>query len=335
MNTNQQHLWAEKPLTRDDVRKMINEHGGPNGLDLSNRNLKGIDLSKTDLSGIILTGSILCNANLQLTNLQESANLQETDLSCANLEMSIILYANLKRADLSKAVLKGANFYGAQLQDANLWAADLTYTALDGADLEGATFRGAIFDHTYLYGANLANANLYGADLSTVSSLNGIKWGKKYIIGEELKCSPETAEGVYRDLKRWHTQAGLYDIAGEFFFREMEMKRKARKWRPNPFPKLWTTLTYLLCGYGERPARAIVSALVIVLGLGSIYIAGTSSIDLAYYFSLVSFTAIGYGGWVDSASVVSWVKALGAVEAVLGVFMMALFVTTFTRKMSR
>ena len=40
----------EKPLTREDMLRLIEEHGGPEGLDLSGRNLRGIDLSLLCLS---------------------------------------------------------------------------------------------------------------------------------------------------------------------------------------------------------------------------------------------------------------------------------------------
>ena len=51
------------------------------------------------------------------------------------------------------------------------------------------------------------------------------------------------------------------------------------------------------------------------------------------YFSAVSFTALGYGSWVNITS--DAIRGLGAAESFLGVFMMALFLVTFTRKMTR
>ena len=51
------------------------------------------------------------------------------------------------------------------------------------------------------------------------------------------------------------------------------------------------------------------------------------------YYSFISFTAVGYGAWVTEST--GWVKWLGVQETILGVFMMSLFLVTFTRKMTR
>ena len=54
---------------------------------------------------------------------------------------------------------------------------------------------------------------------------------------------------------------------------------------------------------------------------------------ISLYFSGASFTALGYASWAPQLD--SWVKYLGVVESFLGVFLIALFLVTFTRKMTR
>jgi hypothetical protein len=74
-----------------------------------------------------------------------------------------------------------------------------------------------------------------------------------------------------------------------------------------------------------------------VFGLALVYLAigalTPNTFLNSLYYSAVSFTALGYGSWVPEPT--GWVKGLGAFEAFLGVFMMALFLITFTRKMTR
>ncbi|MFC1956061.1 ion channel [Chloroflexota bacterium] len=89
----------------------------------------------------------------------------------------------------------------------------------------------------------------------------------------------------------------------------------------------------LLCGYGEKPERVVISAIVVVFGLTIVYIFGGLNLAYAIYFCAVSFTALGYGSWAPTP--VGWIQGLGAVEPFLGVFMMALFLVTFIRKMTR
>jgi hypothetical protein len=142
---------AGKPLTREDVVRLTEEHGGPEGLDLS-------------------------------------------------------------QANLEKADLLGLDLHGASLFVANLWKADLRLANLQGANLRLADLRRA----------SLAYAELQAA------KLEGVNWGD-HVLGDEIEGDFEGAATAYRALKQWHTEAGMYDIAGVFFYREMEARRKAAR----------------------------------------------------------------------------------------------------------
>ena len=94
----------------------------------------------------------------------------------------------------------------------------------------------------------------------------------------------------------------MYDIAGKFYYREMEAKRKELEWWPwrDPLHRLHQTLYWLLCGYGGKPLKVIGWAVSVVLGLAFIdFIIGSvwewSAFWNSLYFSAVSFTALGYG----------------------------------------
>jgi len=268
---------AGERLTREDVERLIAEHGGPEGLDL------------------------------------RWANLRE---------------ANLTRLDLHGAHLSDANLQGADLRHGNLQQANLRWANLQGAALSGADLRRARLAY-----ANLQDANLEGAN-----------WGD-YVFGDEIDGLFGAAASAYRALKQWHTDAGMYDVAGHFFYREMEAQRKlawkgGQPWegkeRRLPYA-LSLNLLRFLYGYGERPERVIAWAAAVILGfaLGH-WLVGTVERGFldALYYSAVSFTALGYGAW--AAEPQGWAgKFLGVGESLLGVFMMALFLVTFTRKMTR
>ncbi len=129
----------DRPLTKADVERRLQEVGSPNKLNLTLENLEDVDLSHFGLSGANLSGANLHNANLSGANLS-GANLHNTNLSEANLSG-----ANLRGTDLSGANLSGAN--------------------LRGTDLSGANLRWAFLSKADLSGADLRNANLSGADL--------------------------------------------------------------------------------------------------------------------------------------------------------------------------
>ncbi len=137
-----------KPLTRIDVDKLLNEVGSSK-LNLSGRNLTGIDLSNFDLD----------NANLSDADLT-LANLSGADLTKANLTKSLLVRANLNNARLRDADLTKADLREATLVNADLWGARLNQADLSYADLTKARVTVAYFNE-----ANLTKANLIESDL--------------------------------------------------------------------------------------------------------------------------------------------------------------------------
>lgn len=361
----------QKPLTREDVLRLIEENGGTaEGLDLSGKEFeKGIDLRGLNLKGIILkkavftrtTEEVLIKKGIKLEldereqgpnigALLTHAHLEGAQLSYAHLKGAVLWHAHLEEVDLTgthleKALLDNAHLEGASLRGAHLEDARLVDTHLEEADLTGAHLERTAIWHAhlekaslsfaYLEGAQLPYAHLEGAYLEDVrlssdTSLEDVDWGN-YILGEEReKLGSEAA--TYRRLKLWYTEHGMYDIAGEFFFREMEAKRKALKWRPKPWNRAWSKFLSLICGYGERPLRVIGWAASVVLGLAAVYcLFGGLNLPYSLYYSAVSFTALGYGSWA-SAPPQDWVQGVGAAESFIGVFTIALFLITFVRK---
>ena len=390
----------ESPYTRKDILRRIRKNGGTaNGLDLSGKTFAdGVDLSGLDLKGINLKnarcfslpwlramiGTYLEEDVRRDTNpkevLSSGAHFENTRLSYAHLEGAELPFSHFERSDLSRAHLEGANLAFAFIQGASLIDAHLEGTRLTRAFLEG----------TALGLAHLEGASLGGAKFSEDTKLEGVDWGN-YILGEEKNGAFPLAAETYRRLKQWYTNAGMYDTAGEFFFREMTAKRKNLWWGDVPkrlqeavallrleqafeqnangihenidemdshlfeklskfpfvlFPKkplswAWSKFLSLICGYGEKPLRVIGWAASVVLGLAFVYLAigslwGWNFWD-SLYFSVVSFTALGYGSWLNLSSGVAsdWIRGLGAFESFIGVFSIALFLVTFIRKMTR
>jgi hypothetical protein len=284
------------PFTREDVLKLIEENGGTaRGLDLSRKEFEeGINLSNENLSGVILRG------------------------------------ARFPARRDGKGTI-GANFTGTDLRDADLRNVHLEHAEFYQAELSGTKLEGA-----YIYGAHITefrDPHLGDAD-----------WGEHKIIGEEIEADKLKgedrkkafiiAEHRYRQLKMWYTNSGYYNVAGEFFYREMETKRK----RLIGLTRFWYEVYRFLCGYGERPLWVIGWAASVILGLALIYFAAGSVWEWgafwsSLYFSVVSFAALGYGSWLWTTN--DWIKGIGAFESFIGVFTMALFLVTFVRKMTR
>jgi len=255
------------------------------------------------------------------------------DLSGKTFEIGI----DLHKLDLQGIILDRAELICANLENSNLQQAYLRHTILNGANLRNADLFLAKLEGADISLAELEGARLYGADILQANLEEYVNWGD-YILGDEEagNFSPDAVE-VYRQLKQWYTNAGFYDVAGEFFYREMEAKRKALEWWSNPFPRAWSKFLSLICGYGERPLRVIGWAATVVFGLAAVYYFwgsfSSSSFWDTLYYSAASFTALGYGQWAPQPT--GWAKIMGAVEAFIGVFTMALFLITFVRKLAR
>ncbi|MDP6776117.1 MAG: ion channel, partial [Candidatus Latescibacteria bacterium] len=237
-------------------------------------------------------------------------------------------------------------------KEGHLFGINLTGTQLFKTNLENANLKEA-----RIAGADLLGANLNNTDLERVH------WGSKSLVRNDVDAQKLEADGdqvgsrakfleaeeIYRSIRKAYEAAGTTDIAGDFFHREMVAKRKQMPLYS--FPRFWSKLVDLLCGYGEIPYRVISSsfsyilfnALVFCL-LGMQYSGETYAFDLeksfldnltvfgySLYYSVVTFTTLGYGDFTP----VGWSRPFAAVEAFNGAFMIALFILAFVKKMTR
>lgn len=346
----------KRDLTNIDLASMYLQGG-----DFSETILEGADLQNAQLPGVNLSRARLKGANLR------HAHLQGANLSDANLQGADLSDANLQGADLGLANLQGANLLLANLQGANLLFTKLQGTHLGFTKLQDADLFGATFDSTYLLQVNLGEAK----------NIRYIKWGdsieNRYIIGEEKDAYSTKseidfgiAEITYRDLKAFYKKELMDDVAGEFHFRENEVRTKSYAWYdPVRLSRLlFLKLTY---GYGSRPSWLLWYSLVVVGLFSFIFLfltinpitksgihvvqpgsanqeelltfrKGRLIID-CFYFSLLSFATFGYGAlqprqWLQFFRLqpvefkpVRWARICVGIEAALGIWIFALLVT--------
>ena len=232
----------------------------------------------------------------------------------------------------------------------------------DGAIIAAGTFEDAELRHVTFRDVDLANVFTTGASLEE-AYMSQARWGKVEWgpLGKKLEVREETlaieedtrealnrAESAHRNLKESYKNEGDYETAGEFFIREMAIRRKvALKDREYGY-WVMSNLIAGLCGYGERPTRVIfwwfaftfTFAVVYFTGHLIEYSDGATRIDFTtlsgfltcLYFSVVTFTTLGFG---DISPVTDAGRAIASVEAFTGAFMIALFVLVFGRKMIR
>ncbi|MBD3314781.1 MAG: hypothetical protein GF344_03260 [Chitinivibrionales bacterium] len=156
------------------------------------RDLNGLDLSRKNLSGIDLRGFTLVGTGFVATNLGG---------------------ADLRGIHFAKANCRAAGFVNADLR-----GADLAYGRFDNADFRGADLRGACFVDSLCSNADLSGADLRGALLGTEHHKDDFRGADLRAVGlseggdfATLDCdisgailSPEESMGSsnYRKLER-------------------------------------------------------------------------------------------------------------------------------------
>lgn len=143
-----------------------------------------------------------------------------------------------KEADFSIAKFtRGASFTGTQFEG----KADFSETRFtEKADFQNVQFEDQ--EHTFFLTDDLTHVSFVNTDISRVKFGENVMWGEKFKILEEREIETMLANNdivqsiqrgnvlaVYRNLRENYEFRLRYDEAGEFFIREMEMKRKYKE----------------------------------------------------------------------------------------------------------
>lgn len=286
------------------------------------------------------------NSNLKLL-LEARAKTQEPintfDLSNTNLE-------NIN-------LVNQGHHEGFQLVNCDFYKANLSKSHCFKVDFSGSSLMKANFSGANLHFADLRNCNLLGVNFEH-ARLENVIWDEELIQERLAKKSNnleeqidlyQQSEEIYRNLRLTTESDGLFETAGVFFQKEMRMRRMQMPQFSTK--RLISKIVEFSCGYGERPLRIVlISALVILLfsfiffmtGLSYnddmiMFSASASSLENlqdflnSLYFSVVTFTTLGYGDILP----LGISKFFAGIEALLGGFILALFVVVFVKKMTR
>lgn len=173
-------------------------------------------------------------------------------------------------------------------------------------------------------------------------------------------CHAAQGEEPYRLAKRVAQEHGDYRRAADYHYAEecainSRLRRIARKtWKR----KKWcqgikaligtygeVPLARWLFGYGERPLRPLIAGLIVIVLSGVFYCIGgvictgsNAGVHVTHdwwdslYFSVITFTTLGYGDLVPSSELL---RVLAGLEALAGAALMALFIVCLVRKFAR
>jgi uncharacterized protein YjbI with pentapeptide repeats len=361
---------GNRKLTREDVLRMIEENGGPQGLDLSERDLSNVDLSGMYLEGVRFQGAELRQAVLAGSWL-EKCDFQDANLWRADLKDSSLWKANLDRADM-----KGCDLHGAMLGDASL-----RDTLLTGANLSKTLFHRTILSNTLVTREDIGGRVLLERQLDLVHFAASFDLRFKEVqqpdqdaegwVRRHILMRHAMARETYLTLKNNFNQIGRYDDASWAYMKERQMEKKTH-WPPSraracyaeelegPVAsgarRQWQLFRFyakhlcvyiadwvveLTCGYGEKPLRTLWWAVAVLLVFpvfywlsgGIVSVGGTPLAWLDYLnYSLGAFTTIGFARFLTA----NWVaETLTSLEALLGISVLALLMFALGNRISR
>ncbi len=294
-------------------------------------NLRSVNLVAANLQGAHLNDSDLQNA---VAN--SGTSLQDADLGLSNLQKAFFLRANFRGANL-----RGVNLRGTELVGANLQHADLRNTQLDSqTQLDQVQLDSQI----HLADVAWDGANLVNVDWSLVTRLadettahinrndDGSPKNRNVRIGEY-----RAAVRAYRLLTTALRDQGMLEEADRFAYRGQVCQRSVLRLQSKRGQYLWSGFLNLLAGYGYRPARTLVSYLMIIVAFATsfFFLAPLSSQHFSPLAALVMSVASFHGrGFFPAPNLPldSPLAVAAAGEAILGLVIEASFIATFTQR---
>ena len=303
--------------------------------------LSGVDLSEEDASGF---------------NFSET-NLREADLYQANLEGTNLKLADLRGADLSAARLIGADLYKCDFTGAFLTASDLSGAYAGSADfcdadLRGAAFVGANLTEAEFGGANLMYARFRDADLTrcdlTGSDLRHTDFSGAQLV-EMRYGDSRTMRGNFLGVRGLEATSGnalfVRDATDQDYLDTMEhriagMPPGLRRVVKKSFFSAWSMIDFgrslvapVIYAAGFVILFGVGFALDMSLGWGLFDYEGTARSWLTpFYFSVVTYTTLGYGD-VTPTHLVG--EILVVFEVILGYTTLGLVLSILANKVAR
>ena len=258
-----------------------------------------------------------------------------------NLSGTSLIRANLRYVQLASVDLQHANLENADLAKANLKQADLTDANLRGTNLASANLSHSVLDSV---------AALKNAIVDSQTRLDTVVWRDTLPTRPAGGDDPLDQIIFVRDLGRVFREVslamkaqGLYAQASAYRVLEQRTERYALRLESRLLPWAGSAVLDLVSGYGERPARAFQSYVVVVLGFAVVYFELTNNLanyfftttrPLKWYEALVLSVSSfhGRGFFPQSISLSDPVAMVAAVEAIIGLFIELVFIATFNQR---
>lgn len=251
-------------------------------------------------------------------------------------------------AVISNIHFEGANLKHCKFQDGKIINCSFENAILIHSDFRNSTINNCSFNESDLMGIGLHGAKIIDCNFTDCSlrdvTLSGAITDEKTTFGKTLKSEQDGnlhfASIEYRQIKQLYKNSSLHHIADAYHYKEMTAKRKNIK---KSSPKRWLNYIFgdLLCKYGTSYTRVFLWSLFIVvfcaflLNLNKSLLYNNLTVEASFldalYFSLVSFTTLGYGDFHATGMM----RFIAGAEAFAGAVLMSLFTVIVARRIIR
>jgi len=179
-------------------------------------------------------------------------------------------------------------------------------------------------------------ADYFGRDMSHKKSAELFEASAKQAIIEKL--DEKNIRRLFQGSRRQFELTGDTTSASKIFILENDYRLGEAK----GFEKSFLFLFKILSSYGESPIRVAISASIVIISCAAIYYFGgiyssksasvVNSLTTSTYFSVVTFTTLGYG---DYSPATLFTRIVASFQAISGLLLTSLFLVTIVRKYSR
>ena len=291
-------------------------------------------------------------------NKEKNKNYTPDENTCFELEKLNKENEDLSNLNLKETNLDNINLVNAKMENSNLSRSIITNASMYGINLSGSNLFKTNFKNTNLNGANLENCNLLGTNFKN-TKLKNINWGKNYQVINELDADKaykngdielankkyREAEDIYRNIKINMQSQTLNTETGEFFIREMIVKRK--QFNKFSLQRIGSKIIEITTGYGEKLSNIVFTILGIIiicmllygiegvsyqdkiLGFFSDDFSMLSTIGNLFYFSVVVYSTVGFGEMVPIGPLG---KSIVIFEGIIGGLVLAILIIALYKK---
>ena len=306
-------------------------------------------------SGERLDGAVVRELSINGTDWFENCTVVGAELEAVDMRDSSLVGADLRESSLEEVDARRSDLTGVDLEDASISICDLRNGTLDNARFDQAVFSNVRIDRSTSFGQSL----IYEQRLDESTEL------------EVSRSCAQAAIWSYREIQNLHENNALAFEARHYYLKEKDIRRRLAWSIGNYGRAIRAEASRWITGYGMSPWRVVGTAIVVIVVSALLYpttggleetvapggISGdgsttgnqttiTWSIEnpestpryvlvfvffRSLYFSVVTFTTLGYG---DISPVGDAARTIAGLEALLGQLLVALLVFVLSRRIS-